>query len=257
MLPPPISLTLGGTASQQGGTLRFKNSDVTVCLVGPGGFSTVCLCFRTNPSLHADHQPSTWASGQCCQGVESETVAEGQYRNSDLLLSATLAGVLARFFWGVPSTPHPAWGPPSPLSVCSRLFFPWSQERLPLLPACQTHLAPLGSAGCRPTQFLRLSFCRYCTEDSPSFPRPSLLESHISLMHGIRNPDLSQTSKVRPPGGHSPQVSVGSLPTAAASLVRPGAGEALGRPRGAHLSLWLCRNSSDSFPRWGSLSSSV
>lgn len=25
-------------------------------------------------------------------------------------------------------------------------------------------------------------------------------------MHGIRNPDLSQTSKVRPPGGHSPQV---------------------------------------------------
>nr|XP_019599027.1 PREDICTED: zinc finger protein 592 [Rhinolophus sinicus]XP_019599028.1 PREDICTED: zinc finger protein 592 [Rhinolophus sinicus] len=48
--------------------------------------------------------------------------------------------------------------------------------------------------------------CGYCTEDSPSFPRPSLLESHISLMHGIRNPDLSQTSKVRPPGGHSSQV---------------------------------------------------
>ncbi|CAK6442406.1 unnamed protein product [Pipistrellus nathusii] len=48
--------------------------------------------------------------------------------------------------------------------------------------------------------------CGYCTEDSPSFPRPSLLESHISLMHGIRNPDLSQTSKVRSPGGHSPQV---------------------------------------------------
>lgn len=48
--------------------------------------------------------------------------------------------------------------------------------------------------------------CGYCTEDSPSFPRPSLLESHISLMHGIRNPDLSQTSKVRPSGGHSPQV---------------------------------------------------
>uniref|UniRef100_A0A8C6QTZ5 C2H2-type domain-containing protein n=1 Tax=Nannospalax galili TaxID=1026970 RepID=A0A8C6QTZ5_NANGA len=48
--------------------------------------------------------------------------------------------------------------------------------------------------------------CGYCTEDSPSFPRPSLLESHISLMHGIKNPDLSQTSKVKPPGGHSPQV---------------------------------------------------
>nr|XP_055182421.1 zinc finger protein 592 isoform X1 [Nyctereutes procyonoides] len=57
--------------------------------------------------------------------------------------------------------------------------------------------------------------CGYCTEDSPSFPRPSLLESHISLMHGIRNPDLSQTSKVRPPGGHSPQVS---------HLKRPGSG---------------------------------
>lgn len=48
--------------------------------------------------------------------------------------------------------------------------------------------------------------CRYCSEDSPSFPRPSLLESHISLMHGIRNPDLSQTSKVKHAGGHSPQV---------------------------------------------------
>ncbi|XP_006885209.1 PREDICTED: zinc finger protein 592 [Elephantulus edwardii] len=48
--------------------------------------------------------------------------------------------------------------------------------------------------------------CGYCTEDSPSFPRPSLLESHISLMHGIRNPDLSQTSKVRPPSGPAPQV---------------------------------------------------
>ncbi|XP_062939059.1 zinc finger protein 592-like [Cynocephalus volans] len=48
--------------------------------------------------------------------------------------------------------------------------------------------------------------CRYGTEDSPSLPQPCLLESHISLLPGIRNPDLSQTSKVRPPAGHSPQV---------------------------------------------------
>ncbi|XP_055969768.1 LOW QUALITY PROTEIN: zinc finger protein 592 [Sorex fumeus] len=48
--------------------------------------------------------------------------------------------------------------------------------------------------------------CGYCTEDSPSFPRLSLLESHISLMHGIRNPDLSQSSKARAPGGQPPQV---------------------------------------------------
>ncbi|XP_042526380.1 zinc finger protein 592 [Dipodomys spectabilis] len=47
--------------------------------------------------------------------------------------------------------------------------------------------------------------CGYCVEDSPSFPRPSLLQSHVSLMHGIRSPDLSPTSKVTPPGGRSPQ----------------------------------------------------
>ncbi|XP_044923237.1 zinc finger protein 592 [Mustela putorius furo] len=82
--------------------------------------------------------------------------------------------------------------------------------------------------------------CVYCAEDSPSFPRPSLLESHISLMHGIRNPDLSQTSKVRPSGGHSPQVS---------HLKRPGsgAGDAPGTSNGAavsstkrHKSLFQC-----------------
>ncbi|XP_037365832.1 zinc finger protein 592 [Talpa occidentalis] len=72
----------------------------------------------------------------------------------------------------------------------------------------------------------RVYTCGYCTEDSPSFPRPSLLESHISLMHGIRNPDLSQTSKVTPPGGHSPQVN---------HLKRPGsgAGDAPGTSNGA------------------------
>ncbi|XP_059953433.1 zinc finger protein 592 isoform X2 [Mesoplodon densirostris] len=82
--------------------------------------------------------------------------------------------------------------------------------------------------------------CGYCTEDSPSFPRPSLLESHISLMHGIRNPDLSQTSKVRPSGGHSPQVN---------HLKRPvsGAGDAPDTSSGAtvsstkrHKSLFQC-----------------
>lgn len=82
--------------------------------------------------------------------------------------------------------------------------------------------------------------CGYCAEDSPSFPRPSLLESHISLMHGIRNPDLSQTSQVRPPGGHSPQVN---------HLKRPlsGAGDAPGTSNGVtvsstkrHKSLFQC-----------------
>lgn len=48
--------------------------------------------------------------------------------------------------------------------------------------------------------------CGYCTENSPSFPRPSLLENHISLMHGIRSPDLSQSSKATVPRGHSSQV---------------------------------------------------
>ena len=79
---------------------------------------------------------------------------------------------------------------------------------------------PLDPGANHLTRPLWLCFCRYCTEDSPSFPRPSLLESHISLMHGIRNPDLSQTSKARPSGGHSPQVSVGPLPTRAACSVR-------------------------------------
>uniref|UniRef100_A0A8C0XYJ6 C2H2-type domain-containing protein n=1 Tax=Castor canadensis TaxID=51338 RepID=A0A8C0XYJ6_CASCN len=82
--------------------------------------------------------------------------------------------------------------------------------------------------------------CGYCTEDSPSFPRPSLLESHISLMHGIRSPDLSQSSKVRPPGRHSSQVN---------HLKRPvsGAEEAPGTSTGAavpstkrHKSLFQC-----------------
>ncbi|MBZ3880049.1 Zinc finger protein 592 [Sciurus carolinensis] len=82
--------------------------------------------------------------------------------------------------------------------------------------------------------------CGYCTEDSPSFPRPSLLESHISLMHGIRNPDLSQTSKVRHLGAHSPQVNHLKRPVSAA-------GDAPGTSNGAtvsstkrHKSLFQC-----------------
>ncbi|XP_071070482.1 zinc finger protein 592 isoform X2 [Dasypus novemcinctus] len=71
--------------------------------------------------------------------------------------------------------------------------------------------------------------CGYCTEDSPSFPRPSLLESHISLMHGIRDPDLSQTPTARLLGGPSPQVN---------HLKRPasGAGDAPGTTNGTTVS---------------------
>ncbi|KAL7980269.1 hypothetical protein Chor_000090 [Crotalus horridus] len=36
---------------------------------------------------------------------------------------------------------------------------------------------------------------RYCTDEIQTFPQPSMLESHMSLMHGIKNPDLSQISK--------------------------------------------------------------
>ncbi|KAM5292495.1 zinc finger protein 592 [Ctenodactylus gundi] len=48
--------------------------------------------------------------------------------------------------------------------------------------------------------------CEYCAEDSPSFPRASLLESHVSLMHGVRAPSLSQPSRAGTLGRHSSQV---------------------------------------------------
>ncbi|XP_044521424.1 zinc finger protein 592 [Gracilinanus agilis] len=57
--------------------------------------------------------------------------------------------------------------------------------------------------------------CWYCTEDKPSFPQLSLLENHVSLMHGIKNLDLSQTSKARPSAGEASQVN---------DLKRPAAG---------------------------------
>lgn len=121
--------------------------------------------------------------------------------------------------------------------------------RLTSLPVCVAPLGSLGPVTLDPV--FRLCSRRYCAEDSPSFPRPSLLESHISLMHGIRNPDLSQTSKVRPSGGHSPQVSRGPLP--------------LGVTCPVSASSWLqgpmCDSShgacSSSFPPRGSFSSPV
>ncbi|XP_067412142.1 zinc finger protein 592 isoform X2 [Emydura macquarii macquarii] len=41
--------------------------------------------------------------------------------------------------------------------------------------------------------------CWYCTDENQTFPQPSMLENHISLMHGIKNPDLSQMSKAKAP----------------------------------------------------------
>ncbi|XP_072475951.1 zinc finger protein 592 isoform X1 [Notamacropus eugenii] len=56
--------------------------------------------------------------------------------------------------------------------------------------------------------------CWYCTEDRPSFPQLSMLENHVSLMHGIRDLDLSQTSKARAPAGESSQVKALKRPAA-------------------------------------------
>ncbi|XP_074405808.1 zinc finger protein 592 isoform X2 [Zonotrichia albicollis] len=41
--------------------------------------------------------------------------------------------------------------------------------------------------------------CWYCTDENQTFPQPFMLENHISLMHGIKNPDLSQMAKVKAP----------------------------------------------------------
>ncbi|KAG8516375.1 Zinc finger protein 592 [Galemys pyrenaicus] len=82
----------------------------------------------------------------------------------------------------------------------------------------------------------RVYTCGYCGEDSPSFPRPSLLESHISLMHGVRDPDLGQASRPAPAGGQPPRAN---------HLKRPGSGtgDAAGTSRGAtkrHKPLFRC-----------------
>ncbi|NWH82278.1 ZN592 protein, partial [Piaya cayana] len=41
--------------------------------------------------------------------------------------------------------------------------------------------------------------CWYCTDGNQTFPQLFMLENHISLMHGIKNPDLSQMAKARAP----------------------------------------------------------
>uniref|UniRef100_A0A8D0L2Z7 Zinc finger protein 592 n=1 Tax=Sphenodon punctatus TaxID=8508 RepID=A0A8D0L2Z7_SPHPU len=41
--------------------------------------------------------------------------------------------------------------------------------------------------------------CWYCTDENQTFLQPFMLENHISLMHGIKNPDLSQMSKGKSP----------------------------------------------------------
>uniref|UniRef100_A0A8C0GCZ1 C2H2-type domain-containing protein n=1 Tax=Chelonoidis abingdonii TaxID=106734 RepID=A0A8C0GCZ1_CHEAB len=41
--------------------------------------------------------------------------------------------------------------------------------------------------------------CWFCTDENQTFSQPSMLENHISLMHGIKNPDLSQMSKAKAP----------------------------------------------------------
>ncbi|XP_059570833.1 zinc finger protein 592 [Alligator mississippiensis] len=45
--------------------------------------------------------------------------------------------------------------------------------------------------------------CWYCTDENQTFPQPFMLENHISLMHGIKNPDLSQMSKAKAPERNS------------------------------------------------------
>ncbi|XP_064421909.1 zinc finger protein 592 isoform X2 [Latimeria chalumnae] len=40
--------------------------------------------------------------------------------------------------------------------------------------------------------------CWYCTDEKHAFPSRFMLENHISLMHGIKNPDFSQMSKPVP-----------------------------------------------------------
>ncbi|KAL2093013.1 hypothetical protein ACEWY4_010325 [Coilia grayii] len=40
--------------------------------------------------------------------------------------------------------------------------------------------------------------CWYCTEEKPTFTKHFMLKNHVSLMHGIKNPDFSQMSKAAP-----------------------------------------------------------
>lgn len=38
-------------------------------------------------------------------------------------------------------------------------------------------------------------YCRYCTDTKTIFTTSVMLKNHISLMHGIKNPDLGQMPK--------------------------------------------------------------
>ncbi|KAM9125757.1 zinc finger protein 592 isoform 1-T2 [Pangshura tecta] len=48
--------------------------------------------------------------------------------------------------------------------------------------------------------------CWFCTDENQTFSQPSMLENHINLMHGIKNPDLSQMSKAKAPECDSTKV---------------------------------------------------
>ncbi|KAK6475136.1 zinc finger protein 592-like [Huso huso] len=41
--------------------------------------------------------------------------------------------------------------------------------------------------------------CWYCTDEKVTFTKHFMLKNHISLMHGIKNPDFSQMSRLAPP----------------------------------------------------------
>ncbi|MGH0168393.1 UNVERIFIED_CONTAM: hypothetical protein FKN15_054651 [Acipenser sinensis] len=41
--------------------------------------------------------------------------------------------------------------------------------------------------------------CWYCTDEKITFTKHFMLKNHISLMHGIKNPDFSQMSRLAPP----------------------------------------------------------
>ncbi|XP_062402706.1 zinc finger protein 592 isoform X1 [Sardina pilchardus] len=46
--------------------------------------------------------------------------------------------------------------------------------------------------------------CWYCTDEKLTFTKHFMLKNHISLMHGIKNPDFSQMSKVAPQETNKP-----------------------------------------------------
>ncbi|NXX98460.1 ZN592 protein, partial [Centropus bengalensis] len=78
----------------------------------------------------------------------------------------------------------------------------------------------------------RVYTCGYCSDGNQTFPQPFLLENHISLMHGIKNPDLSQMAKARAPERDLPQAKSPKRPAAE----EPGRAEAAKKPRAP----WKC-----------------